>query len=91
MLDLFLNDKYIVLKLLYDNETEILGERIVPLTQIEISEKLGSGFSKMKMNAIFAELVLQGFICQKTRGKYTLTDKTRVLVSDLEELEAKLS
>ncbi len=31
MLELFVNDRYKLLKLLYDNQTVVLGEKVVPL------------------------------------------------------------
>ena len=85
MLELFVNDNYKLLKLLYDNQTVILGEKVVPLRQIEIANTLG--FSKMKTNAIFVKLQEQELIKQEARGKYTLTEKTEKIVKYIEKIE----
>lgn len=85
MLELFVNDNYKLLKLLYDNQTVILGEKVVPLRQIEIANTLG--FSKMKTNAIFVKLQEQELIKQEARGKYTLTEKAEKIVKYIEKIE----
>ena len=85
MLELFVNDNYKLLKLLYDNQTVILGEKVVPLRQIEIANTLG--FSKMKTNAIFVKLQEQELIKQEARGKYTLTEKTEKIVKYIEKID----
>lgn len=85
MLELFVNDNYKLLKLLYDNQTVILGEKIVPLRQIEIANTLG--YSKMKTNAIFVKLQEQELIKQEARGKYTLTEKAEKIVKYIEKIE----
>lgn len=85
MLELFVNDNYKLLKLLYDNQTVILGEKVVPLRQIEIANTLG--FSKMKTNAIFVKLQEQGLIKQEARGKYTLTEKAEKIVKYIEKID----
>lgn len=85
MLGLFVNDNYKLLKLLYDNQTVILGEKVVPLRQIEIANTLG--FSKMKTNAIFVKLQEQELIKQEARGKYTLTEKAEKIVKYIEKID----
>ncbi len=85
MLELFVNDNYKLLKLLYDNQTVILGEKVVPLRQIEIANTLG--FSKMKTNAIFVKLQEQELIKQEARGKYTLTEKAEKIVKYIEKID----
>ncbi len=85
MLELFVNDNYKLLKLLYDNQTVILGEKVVPLRQIEIANTLG--YSKMKTNAIFVKLQEQELIKQEARGKYTLTEKAEKIVKYIEKID----
>lgn len=85
MLELFVNDNYKLLKLLYENQTVILGEKVVPLRQIEIANTLG--FSKMKTNAIFVKLQEQELIKQEARGKYTLTEKAEKIVKYIEKID----
>lgn len=85
MLELFVNDNYKLLKLLYDNQTVILGEKVVPLRQIEIANTLG--YSKMKTNAIFVKLQEQELIKQEARGKYILTKKAEKIVKYIEKID----
>lgn len=44
MMELFMNDNYKLLKLMYDNQTTVLNKKVVPLTQLELSSELN--FSK---------------------------------------------
>ena len=73
------------MKLLFDNQTVILGEKVVPLRQIEIANTLG--YSKMKTNAIFVKLQEQELIKQEARGKYTLTEKAEKIVKYIEKID----
>lgn len=88
MMELFMNDNYKLLKLMYDNQTTVLNKKVVPLTQLELSSALK--FSKMKTNALFVELQKEGYIVQETRGKYSLTDKSELIIKGIEQLEKKL-
>ncbi len=88
MMDLFINDNYKLLKLMYDNQTVILNKRVVPLTQIEISSALN--FSKMKTNAIFVELQNAGLIIQEARGKYSLTDMSNEIIEGICKLDKRI-
>lgn len=83
-MDLFLNDYYKLLKLLYDNQTVVLDKKVVPLTQVEICSVLN--MSKVKVNTIFVELQKEGLLIQETRGKYSLTDKACVIVDSIEKI-----
>ena len=83
-MDLFLNDYYKLLKLLYDNQTVVLDKKVVPLTQVEICSVLN--MSKVKVNTIFVELQKEGLLIQETRGKYSLTDKACVIVDSVEKI-----
>lgn len=62
---LSLNDYYDLIKLMHDNEAIILDEKVVPLTQQQITTSLK--YSKMKVNSMFSVLQKQGFVEQKTR------------------------
>ena len=88
MMELFMNDNYKLLKLMYDNQTTVLNKKVVPLTQMELSSELK--FSKMKTNALFVELQKEGYIVQETRGKYSLSDKAELIIKGIEQLEKKL-
>lgn len=83
------NDNYIVLKVLYDNQVTVLGETQIPLTQLDIGKSLG--FSKNKVYSIFKTLQKQGYIETAKRGKYRLTDSAIVIIEDIKRLEEKLN
>ncbi|NFI83070.1 hypothetical protein FDA36_02655 [Clostridium botulinum] len=71
----FLNDRYELLKLLYDNQLNIKGDIYISLSQQEIADI--AHFSKLKTNKIINELKDLEFIVpyRNTRGKYSLTEK----------------
>ncbi len=74
-LEFFSNDRYDILKLLYDNQIKIKDNFYVPLSQQEIADI--AHFSKLKTNKLINELMDNGFITcfNGKRGKYTITDK----------------
>lgn len=84
-IDIFLSDYYDLLKLLHDNEVIILDEKIIPLTQMQIADTMN--YSKMKINSMFRMLQNEGYIEQKTRGKYVLTDKAAIIINTIESLK----
>ena len=88
-IELFLNDKYKLLKLLYDNHTLVLNKKVITLTQQEISEALG--MSKAKVNSLIGDLQENGYIALETRGKYLLLEKGILMVEDFRKTEAKLN
>ena len=71
---LFLNDYYVLLKFMHDNEVVILDEKVIPLTQQEIATTLKC--SKMKIDSMFSILQKQDYIEQKTRGN---ADETAII------------
>lgn len=74
-LELFVNDKYKLLKFLYDNQIKVKNDYYVTLSQQEIADILH--FSKLKTNNIIKELRKNNFvdIYNNKRGKYIITDK----------------
>lgn len=84
-MDIFLSDYYDLLKLMHDNEAIILNEKIIPLTQMQIAGTMN--YSKMKINSMFRILQREGYIKQKTRGKYVLTDKAEIIINTIESLK----
>ena len=88
-IELFLNDKYKLLKLLYDNQTIVLSKKIIPLTQQEIGSVLG--MSKAKINSLIGDLQANGYIALEARGKYVLLEKGILMVEDLKKTEARLN
>lgn len=87
-IELFLNDTYRLLKLLYDNQTLVLNKKIIPLTQQEISFELR--MSKAKVNSLIGDLQENGYIFLETRGRYVLLDKGILIVEDFSKTESKL-
>lgn len=86
---LFLNDYYELLKILDENEATILEEKIVPLTQLQIASLMNC--SKMKINTMFQNLQNEGFVEQKTRGKYVLTDNARSIIKTIDSIDKKIT
>ena len=82
--ELFLNDYYDLLKLMHDNKAIILDETIIALTQQQIATTLN--YSKMKVNNMFSILQKEGFVEQKTRGKYILTDSAESIIKAIEKI-----
>lgn len=71
-LDIFMNDRYLILKLLNENMIKIKEEVYVYLNQQEIADL--AHFSKQKTNRILNELITQGYIYTHMRGKYSITE-----------------
>ena len=71
----FTNDKYKLLKFLYNNQIERKNNKYIALSQQEIADSLH--FSKNKTNKIMQELKKDNFIdtFNNTKGKYIITDK----------------
>lgn len=86
---LFLNDYFALLKILDENEATILEERVIPLTQLQIANLMNC--SKMKINTMFQNLQNEGFIEQKTRGKYLLTDNARSIIKTIDSIDKKIT
>lgn len=80
----FTNDRYGLLKLLYDQQICIKDESYVSLSQQEIADLLH--YSKLKTNKILNELKDLEFVTpfRNTRGKYALTDKANKLIQLIE-------
>ena len=81
----FTNNKYKILKFLYDNQIEIKNKKYVVLSQQEIADSLH--FSKNKTNKIIRELKKDKFIdsYNNTKGKYVITDKENKVISVIEK------
>lgn len=80
----FTNDKYKLLKFLYDNQIEIKNNKYTVLSQQEIADSLH--FSKNKANKIMQELKKDNFIdtFNNTKGKYIVNDKGNKVVEIIE-------
>ena len=80
----FTNDKYKVLKFLYDNQIEVKNNKYIALSQQEIADILN--FSKNKTNKIIQELKNDNFInnFNNTKGKYIITDNGNKVIGIIE-------
>lgn len=80
----FTNDKYKLLKFLYDNQIKIKNNKYIALSQQEIADSLH--FSKNKTNKIMQELKKDNFIdtFKNTKGKYIVSDKGNKVISVIE-------
>ena len=80
----FTNDKYKLLKFLYDNQIKIKNNKYIALSQQEIADSLH--FSKNKTNKIMQELKKDNFIdtFKNTKGKYIVSNKGNEVISVIE-------
>lgn len=87
--DMFLNDNYLVLIFLYNNQQKINNHIFTAITQQEIGESLD--FSLMKVNAIMKKLKANGYITayRNSRGRYQLTDKANTLINGIKKLKGE--
>jgi hypothetical protein len=81
----FTNDKYRILKCLYDNQIKVRNNVYVALSQQEISDIMH--FSKNKTNKIMQELKKEGFIdsFKNTKGKYIITNNGNIAINIIEK------
>lgn len=82
-IEFFTNDRYLVLKTLYEHQIEINNAEICPITQQEIADALGC--SKAKVNMVLNELIDNGYvqIYNNTKGRYVLTDEAKKIMKVL--------
>lgn len=80
----FTNDKYKILKFLYDNQIQVKNDKYIILSQQEIADMIH--FSKNKTNTIIQELKKDGFIdsFNNKKGKYIITKKGNKVVEIIE-------
>ena len=81
----FLNDNFIILKTMYDNQVTVLNETQIPLSQIQIADALG--YSKNKVYSVFKKLQQEGYIEAIGKGKYRLSI---VIIETMEKLDKEL-
>lgn len=84
---LFANDRYALLKILYDKQIRIKDGSYTSLSQQEMADLLH--FSKLKTNKILNELKDLEFveIYKNTRGKYALTERAIETIQIIENTE----
>jgi len=89
-LEFFSNDRYRILLCMADRQIEVNGRTIVPLSQQDIADVVQ--LSKKKVNVIIGELKENGYVIQQspTRGKYSLTEKARNVVAQIQRDGGKI-
>lgn len=82
-LEFFTNDRYSVLKTLYEHQIEINNLEICPITQQEIADAIGC--SKAKINMVLNELIDNGYvnIYNNTKGRYVLTEEAKKIMKKI--------
>lgn len=82
----FLNDRYKLLKLLYEKRVEVGGEYIAIITQDQIAKSLH--FGKCKVNKIISELLMWEYLddTYNNKGSYKLTKKSVLTLKKIEEV-----
>ena len=81
----FTNDKYKILKFLYDNQIQVKNDKYIALSQQEIADM--THFSKNKTNKIIQELRKNGFIdsFNNIKGKYIITKNGNKIIEIVEK------
>lgn len=82
-IEYFLNDNFIVLKMLYEHQIDINGVMICPITQQELAYM--SGFSKAKINSILNNLMKKQYVkmYNNTKGRYILLEEAIKIIRKL--------
>lgn len=72
--DFFVNDRFHILKVLYDNQAKIGDNVFTPVTQEELSSI--TKWSKAKVNKVLNELIDNGYVVvfNGSKGRYQITD-----------------
>ena len=80
---IFTNDRYLVLKTLYEHQIEINNSEICPITQQEIADAIGC--SKARINLVLNELIDNGYvkIYNNAKGRYILTEEAKKIIKIL--------
>lgn len=71
----FMNDRFQILNILYENQVQIGEKQFVPVTQEELASLLK--WSKAKVNKILNEVIEAGYVSvfSGTKGRYQITEK----------------
>lgn len=77
----FLNDYYVLLEALVENEVEGKRGKFVPLSQNDLANE--TEFSKAKINKLIRKLIADGYVEIIDNGKYSLTKKAKDVYKDL--------
>lgn len=82
----FMNDKWKIIKVIYDNQMEIEGQKVCPLNQQEIANL--AFCSKVKTNQTINEMINQNYIKPtRLKGRYKLQEKGNEILEFVLQLE----
>lgn len=72
--EFFVNDRYHILKILYENQVTIGNNVFTPITQEELATMMK--WSKAKVNKVLNELIDNGYVTvfSGSKGRYQITD-----------------
>lgn len=72
--EFFVNDRYHILKILYENQVTIWNNVFTPITQEELATMMK--WSKAKVNKVLNELIDNGYVTvfSGSKGRYQITD-----------------
>ena len=72
--EFFVNDRYHILKILYENQVTIGDNVFTPITQEELATM--TKWSKAKVNKVLNELIDNGYVAvfSGSKGRYQITD-----------------
>jgi len=70
----FVNDRFVILKTLYENQVTIGENQFTPVTQEELANL--TQFSKAKVNKLLNELIDGGYVIMfnSIKGRYQITN-----------------
>ena len=76
----FVNDRFQILKILYENQVTIGDNQFVPVTQEELATLMD--WSKAKVNKVLNEVIDAGYVSvfNGSKGRYMITEKGYVAI-----------
>lgn len=78
----FINEKMKILVIIKENQLEIDGKDVCPLTQQEIADLVPCG--KLKVNQMIKELIGDGYVLMlHAKGRYIVTEKGKNLLKKM--------
>ena len=81
--DFFVNDRYHILKVLYENQVTIGENVFTPITQEELATM--TKWSKAKVNKVLNELIDNGYVTvfSGSKGRYQITNNGMGIINQL--------
>ena len=89
-MDLFLNNNYLILKIIKENEICVKKEKYLSLSQQELADILH--ISKYKLNKQLNILIVNKYVekYHNKNGKYALTNKSNELLKKIDSIKKVL-